>query len=80
MENDLGLFFKLCGNNHTRKYSYNPPTLPRKRKAPPRFEVGTGEGYHSSTMEEYYMQHYYDALDSAIITIENYLVTSCIII
>ena len=49
----------------------NPPTLPRKRKAPQRFEVGSGEGYHSSTVEEYYMQHYYEALDSAISTIEN---------
>ena len=48
-----------------------PPTLPRKRKAPQRFEVGSGEGYHSSTVEEYYMQYYYEAIDSAIFTIEN---------
>ena len=69
-ENGFGLFFKLVITVQ-ESTATNPPTLPRKRKAPQRFEVGTGEGYHSSTVEESYMQHYYEALDSAVSTIKN---------
>ena len=65
------LFFKLVlslqGSTGT-----NPPILPRKRKAPRRYEVGSGEGYHSSTVQDLYRQHYYEALDGAIATIENH--------
>ena len=56
IENDFGLFFKLVITMQ-ESTATNPPTLPRKKKAPQHFEVGTGEGYHSSTVEEYYMQH-----------------------
>lgn len=31
----------------------------------------SGEGYHSSTVEDLYKQHYYEALDGTIATIEN---------
>ena len=40
------------------------PKLPRPRKAPRRFEVGTGEGYHPQTVEEHYLQLYFLVLDS----------------
>ena len=69
-ENDFNLFFKLVLTVQ-ESTATNPPTLPRKRKAPERFEIGTGEGYHNSTVEEYYMQHYYEALDCAICTIQS---------
>ena len=46
-------FFRLvnvfCASRDT-----NPPVLPRKRRAPARFEIGTGEGSHSATVEDHY--------------------------
>ena len=48
----------------------NPPKLPRMRKALSRFREGTGEGYHSPTVEEHYRLQYYEAIDSTIATIE----------
>ena len=70
-KNDFNLFFKLVLTVQ-ESTATNPPTLPRKRKAPERFEIGTGEGYHSSTVEEYYMQHYYEAFDCVICTIQSH--------
>jgi len=67
MRNDdaFKLFFQLveslCEKNDTEE-----ATLPRKRKALRCFEVGEGEGYHSSTVEEHYCQKYFEALDLAI--------------
>ena len=42
------------------------PSLPRKRKAPRRFEVGTSEGFFSHTPESFYRVEYMEALDLAI--------------
>ena len=39
------------------------PTLPRTRKAPKRYEIGEGEGYHSPTVSEHYHQLYFEAID-----------------
>ena len=69
-ENDFNLFFKLVLTVQ-ESTATNPPTLPRKKKAPEHFKIETGEGYHSSTVEDYYMQHYYETLDCAIYTIQN---------
>ena len=37
--------------------------LPRKRKAPRRLEVGSGEAFYPSTVMDYYSQQYYECLD-----------------
>ena len=42
-ENDFGLFLNVVITVQ-ESTATNPPTLPRKRKAPQCFEVGTGEG------------------------------------
>ena len=39
------------------------PAFPRRRRAPKRLEVGTGENYLPSTIEDYYRVQYYEALD-----------------
>ena len=44
----------------------NEPTLPRKRKAPSRFEVGSGVGHHPATPKEYFRQHYFECLDTIV--------------
>ena len=41
----------------------NPPTLPRKRRAPQRFEIGTIEGSHPTTFIDHYRRISYEALD-----------------
>jgi len=63
-------FFKLVKSSQ-ENVGINHPALPRKRKAPQQFEVGSGEGYHSLAVD-LYRQHYYEALDGAIATIESH--------
>ena len=41
----------------------NEPVLPRKRKAPARFEVGSSAGHYLDTPKEHYHQQYFECLD-----------------
>eukprot|EP00117_Sycon_ciliatum_P045417 scpid51443/ scgid32647/ Zinc finger MYM-type protein 1 len=41
------------------------PALPRKRKAPARFEIGTGVGHHHENPEDQFRPMYFEALDLA---------------
>lgn len=47
------LFFNLV-DRFRELTGTNLPVLPRKRKAPQRFEVGSSEGSHSATVEDHY--------------------------
>ena len=58
-------FFALC-NCFRERTNTNLPVLPRKRKAPRRFEIGTEEGSHSVTVEDHYRRAYFEVLDLAI--------------
>ena len=42
------------------------PTLPRKRRAPACFEVGSGEGFHSETVEDHFRRQYFEVLIASI--------------
>ena len=46
-----------------REVDVEEPTLPCRRKAPKRLEVGTGESHFPSTVKEYYRIHYFEAID-----------------
>ena len=39
-------------------------------KAPKRFEVGEGDGYHSPTVQDYFLMIYYEARDLAVSSIQ----------
>ena len=41
----------------------NEPVLPRKRKAPARFEVGSNAAHYPDTPKEHYRQQYFECLD-----------------
>ena len=69
-EDSFDLFFKLAKSLHER-VGTEPPALPRKRKAPLRHEIGSGEGLHSMTVEDHYRLQYYEALDAVISSIKN---------
>ena len=56
------LFYEKAITYQTRLH-VNPPTLPRKRRAPHRFEIGTSEGSHPTTIIDHYRRIYYEALD-----------------
>ena len=58
-------FFALC-NCFRECTNTNLPVLPRKKKAPRRFEIGTEEGSHSATVEDHYRRGYFEVLDLAI--------------
>ena len=63
--------FLLLVHCYCEQTNTNPPVLPRKRRAPQRFEVGTGEGSHSSTVEDHYRHAYFEVLDLAIASISD---------
>lgn len=50
--------------------SLSEPVLPRKRRAPSRYEEGTGEPYYPATPREYYRSIFYEALDTIILAIK----------
>ena len=54
-----------------QKLNFGEPTLPRKRKAPKRFEVGIGEAEFHVNVEEHYRAIYYEALDLIIQCIDD---------
>ena len=41
----------------------NEPAMPRRRKAPCRYEIGTGEGHFPGTPKQFFRQKYLEALD-----------------
>ena len=45
------------------RFQVGAPALPRKRKAPQRYQIGTAEGDFHTAPEDYYRQIYYEALD-----------------
>ena len=55
--------FELLIECLSDKVGADGPTLPRKRKAPKRYEIGEGEGYHSPTVSDHYRQLYFEAID-----------------
>ena len=59
------MFFSLV-EKVSRQSGTEGPVLPRKRKAPKHLEVGSAEGYHSASVQEYYRQLYFEALDLVI--------------
>ena len=65
----FSLFFSLV-NRLSERTGTEPPVLPRKRKAPQRYEIGLGEGFHSKTAEEHYRLQYYEVLDVVITSIK----------
>ena len=64
------LFWKNVKCIRKRKDT-NEPLLPRKRKAPMRYEIGDGECYSSATVEEHYQQIYFETLDFVITGIQD---------
>ena len=49
----------------------NEPTLPRRRKVPRRYKIGSSEGEFPHEVEGYYKQIYFEALDLLICGIQN---------
>ena len=46
-----------------QRYKVNPPTLPRMHRAPRRFEIGSSDGDHHSSPQDFFRMVYYEALD-----------------
>lgn len=70
-EESFDLFFKRLEQLQSENEFIEEPTLPRKRKAPKRFEVGTGDGSFSGTVAEFYRPQYFEAIDMAITCIRD---------
>jgi hypothetical protein len=48
----------------------NDPNVPRKRKAPTRFEMGHGVGNHPFTVQDVFRPKYFEAIDLAIASVK----------
>lgn len=70
-EESFALFFDLV-DRFRELNGTDPPVLPRKRRAPQRYEVGSAEGSRSTTVEDHYRRQYYEALDIAIASITSH--------
>lgn len=70
MRNDNGFkSFYAAIINKGRSLPISEPTLPRKRRVPARFEVGSGAPTYPSSPEDYYRRIYFEALDAIISSI-----------
>ena len=69
-EESFELFYQLV-EHLSDNVGADGPTLPRRRKAPKRYEIGEGEGYHSPTVSEHYRRLYFEAIDLVISGIKN---------
>ena len=68
MQNDeaFDAFIRLVNCFH-EQMGTSDPTLPRKRKAPSRFEVGEGEkSYNDISIKDHYRRLYFEVLDLAV--------------
>ena len=59
------LFWQLIAKKAS-SFDVSKPTLPRKWKAPQRYEIGAGQSHFPEGVEEYYRQIYFEVLDLAI--------------
>ena len=64
-DEQFALFYQRVIQEQTR-FGVADPCLPRKRRAPQRFEVGSSTGTFHVTPEAYYRQIYYGALDHVV--------------
>ena len=73
MRNDeaFELFFEHAEFLQNQVGCTEEPSLRRKRKAPKRFETGDGDSYHSPSVEEHYRRQYFEAVDSAVSSIND---------
>ena len=53
------------------EFDVSDPVLPRRRKIPRRYEIGTGEGSHPEGVDEYYRSIFFEALDLTVNGIQN---------
>ncbi len=49
----------------------DPPTLPRKRKVPRRFEIGESMPEHPEMAKDYYRRAYFEAIDLVVEAVNN---------
>ena len=57
--------------NKSSNVSIDEPTLPRRRKAPKHFQIGSGEPSFPESIADMFRQHYYKALDLVINSIKD---------
>ena len=67
----LQLFIKQCFSKNTERHvSITEPEVPRNKRAPGRFEVGTRTPFFPVTPEQVYRRIYFEALDLIVSSIE----------
>ena len=66
----LQLFIKQCFAKKQLHVSITEPAVPGNKRAPGRFEVGTGTPLFPATPEQVYPRIYFEALDLIVSSIE----------
>ena len=62
--------FWIKVQSESDRVDVNDPNVPRKRKAPTRFEIGNGVGYHPVTVQDVFRPKYFEAIDLAMASVK----------
>ena len=64
-------FFDTVVTTSKKHPSISEPALPRQKRAPRRFEIGTGTPSYPTTPQEHYRRIYFEAIDLMVNAIDN---------
>ena len=64
-------FFDTVVTTSKKHPSISEPALPRQKRAPRRFEIGTGPPSYPTTPQEHYRRIYFEAIDLMVNAIDN---------
>ena len=70
-ESNFDLFWQKIDLALNEEVDVNEPELPRRRRIPQRFEVGSGEPSFGETPKQFYRRFYYESLDLVINSISD---------
>lgn len=64
-------FYDTIVTKSKKHPSISEPALPRQKRAPSRFEIGTGPPWYPTTPQEHYRRIYFEAIDLMVNAINN---------
>ena len=64
-------FYNTIATKSKKHPSISEPALPRQKRAPSGFEIGTGPPWYPTTPQEHYRRIYFEAIDLMVNAIDN---------
>ena len=64
-------FYNTIATKSKKHPSISEPALPRQKRVPSGFEIGTGPPWYPTTPQEHYRRIYFEAIDLMVNAIDN---------